>query len=399
MLKNFMLSVRITAEDSKSIKEHLNGWNKQHETEYYCSTNSYRNIGFSNIRVYDFINKSKKQISFLTITVNPMKIKENTVSSNNYGYELNTAALYNHIKNELLPKLKRYPSLLLRDIIFSLDLLGNDTSMYMQLFRMGFPLDSWNMKQRIFVNDSEIESLMAKVEDLDEAIFYKDKFALHYKNPSSSISLVHYKGKNTKLSDTNCFMQPSDIKVEHIHFEIMISKYKIQNLMKKHGIKNRKIYDFSKNGFLKELENQLFHEYIGRITRKGDYYNLDEASKIIQKSSMNMDKKNRLIEVLVLISECKGIGNFLDMISAGAIERYSNISTMEEYFRNYEKLGINPVLLPDTYSKSFLRNPLKLLDELYSDSLKKHSSLSKEEIPPMNIPEELNLLSEISCEF
>lgn len=70
MIKNFMLSVRITAEDSKSIKEHLKGWNKQHETEYYCSTNSYRNIGYSNIRVYDFINKSKKQISFLTITVN-----------------------------------------------------------------------------------------------------------------------------------------------------------------------------------------------------------------------------------------------------------------------------------------------------------------------------------------
>lgn len=70
----------------------------------------------------------------------------------------------------MLPKLKRSPSLLLRDIIFSLDLLGDDASMYMQLFRMGFPLDSWNMKQRIFINDSEIESLMAKVEDLDEAI-------------------------------------------------------------------------------------------------------------------------------------------------------------------------------------------------------------------------------------
>lgn len=377
MVKSFMLSVQITEKDSHAIKNHLKGWRKLHETDCYCSTYSYTNNGFSNIRLYDFVNKSLRKIHFMTITVNPSRMKSNTVSYLNNGYELNTFALREYIIRDFLPPLTRYPKFLLRNIIFSLDLSSGFTSMYMQLFQMGFSLQSWNMKQRIFVNDTEIETIMQNAENLDEIIRLNEKYVLHYKGKSASLNMVHHVSKPSMEIMDSYFNQPSDKNHGYIHIEIKIEKFKIQNLMKKFGIENRKLYDFSKDGFLKELEKQLFVEYIGRITRKGNYYGLEEASRIIESVKMNKTKKRRLIEVLQLISNSNGIDNFLKLISAGSIDGYSKLSTIEEYFRNYDKLEINPVLLPCKFPKSSLKNPLKLLEDFYDNSFDKKSLMSK----------------------
>lgn len=380
MVKSFILSVQITEKDFQAIKNHLRGWRKLHETDCYCSTYSYTNNGFSNIRLYDFINKSHREIYFLTITVNPSRIKLHTVNRQNNGYELNTYALREYILNGFLPPLTRYPKFLLRNIIFSLDLSSGNSSMYMKLFQLGFSLQSWNMKQRIFVNDTEIETIMENAESLDEIIRLNEKYVLHYKGKSASLNMVHHASKPSMEIKDSYFNQPSDKNHGYIHIEIKIEKLKIQNLMKKFGIENRKIYDFSKDGFLKELEKQLFAEYIGRITRKGDYYSLEEASRIIESVKMNKDKKRRLIEVLKLISNSNGIDNFLELISAGSIDGYSNLSTIEEYFRNYDKLGINPVLLPDKFPNASLKNPLKLLETFYDSSFNKKSLMSKPKV-------------------
>ncbi len=371
MLENFMLSAHIYPETGDAIKQHLKNWNKAHETEYCWSTNKYKNKGFLNIRVYDYINKSNRRICFLTMTINPKDIKINKFYYGNYGYQMSTGELYNYISKDFIPVFKKYPTLLLRNLKFSISLIGADTSMYMKLLRMGFSLDSWNMQQKIFINDTDAETVMCKMEDLEENIPYDSKYILHHKSESASFNIAYHKGKTQMGVVDSYFRQPDDTSVETecLHVELIIRKYKIQNLMKKYGIKNRKIYDFSKNNFLKKLENQLFLEYIGRITRKGTYYKFKEASQIIEKSKLNKDKKRRLIEVLLLINENNGIDNFIKLASAGQIKDYNKISTIEEYFRNYEHLGINPVLLPDGYPKSSLKNPLTLLDGFYNNPM------------------------------
>jgi len=375
-----MLSAHIYPETGQAIKEYLKNWNKALETEYCWSTNLYKNKGFLNIRVYDYINKNNRRICFLTMTINPKDIKTDNFYYGNYGYQMSTGVLYNYISKDFIRVFKKYPTLLLRNLKFSINLTGENTLMYMKLLRMGFSLDSWNMQQKVFINDTE--EVMCKIEDLEETIQCNSKYVLHHKNESASFNIAYHKGKTQRGVVDSYFRQPDDMneEAECIHIELIIRKYKIQNLMRKYSIKNRKIYDFSKNNFLVELEKQLFMEYIARITRAGNYYKLKEASNIIEKSKMNKDKKRRLIEVLLLIQENNGIDNFIKLVSVGKIRAYTKISTIEEYFRNYQRLSINPVLLPDEYPESSLKNPLLLLEDFYDCNFNSYNDFMKPKI-------------------
>jgi len=414
MIESFMLSAHIYPKTGETIKEHLKKWNKPHETDYCSSTNKYKDEGFLNIRVYDFINSSNRKICFLTLTINPRAIKAKNFLYNNFSYQMNTGALYEHITKDFLPVFKRCPKLLLRNIKFSLNLVGDDLEMYIKLLEKGFSLDSWNMKKKLYIDDSEMEPMMNKIENLDEMVHISEKYILHYKSPSASLNIAYHKGtSNIAIMDCK-IKQPVNSKQTRIQLELIIHKYKIQNLMRKHKIENRKIYDFSKDNFLMHLEKELFFDYIGRISRKGDYYKLEDASYIINNSQMNKDKKRRLIGILQLIAESNGIDDFIELVSTGSVEGYSKLSTIEEYFRNYDKLGINLILLPDKYPKASLKNPLSMLEEYYSSSTKELSTISKPKIPnefysgsskewstipKPKVPKEFNALLDIDCNF
>lgn len=103
----------------------------------------------------------------------------------------------------------------------------------------------------------------------------------------------------------------------------------------------------------KYFNDALYKEYMQNhifpIIRKGDYYKITKAEKVIENSHFTRRKKEKLRSFLVTISE-KGID---------APKQSISLPTYRQYLKDLETIGINAVLIPKnrTDFPNYFKNP------------------------------------------
>src|SRR5699024_2667435 len=105
--------------------------------------------------------------------------------------------------------------------------------------------------------------------------------------------------------------------------------------------------------FSNALSEQYLTKHVLPIVRKGNYYKISEAEKIIENSSFSKLKKKKLRAFLISISK----GNIDTPLKKGMSK-----PTYRQYLRDLENIGVNPILIPKN-RKDFpnqLKNPFIL---------------------------------------
>jgi hypothetical protein len=182
----------------------------------------------------------------------------------------------------------------------------------------------------------------------------------------------------------NCYTKYYQLKEEfsgcpNIEDSLYIIRFEIQ-------CKYPKVYSMSRNmsdnlGFMKSVIREMMsdetsydvvHKYFNKIIRKGDYYPLDKAKRIIESKCFCENKEDRLIDTLVSINNRRGISKAREGLEGKKLEDF------KRSIRELEGLRINPVTIPREWGIKHIPNLLdayydKLSDEQHKIYLKKQN--------------------------
>ena len=160
------------------------------------------------------------------------------------------------------------------------------------------------------------------------------------KSKSSSITVNIYDKEQER---ENKGIEPKDYEEGVIRFEVQIRNKHLN-------------YKFAKNNIPKDAEQYIkddihaeyFRKYILPITHTGDYYEKKNAFKILDSSGLKKTERRKIKEFLdfILINDL-----------SKAKETYSRY-LYGTYINKLMELRINPVLIPEEYGISFIKNPI-----------------------------------------
>ena len=162
---------------------------------------------------------------------------------------------------------------------------------------------------------------------------------------SKSVQSVVYSKEDERMAKS----QPlEEYEKDVLRFEVRIDKSHINYMSRQDKGNNRpkKLRDYMKDDVYKEY----FSKYMSPIYHSGNFYKIDEARKVIRKSSLSQTNKAKLIE-------------FLKQVSSHSLDtplKHMSKSTYNNRLQMLKDLGINPILIPKNYSKApnTLKNPL-----------------------------------------
>lgn len=136
-----------------------------------------------------------------------------------------------------------------------------------------------------------------------------------------------------------------------IRFELRLKNWHLNDMKRNDGKgKNRpkKLVEY----FKEDLYREYMTNHLSPIIRKGDYYKITKAEKILENSHFSRKKKEKLRAFLVEISN-KGID---------APKQNLSLPTYRRYLQDVESIGINPILIPKNIKEypSYFKNPFEL---------------------------------------
>jgi len=203
------------------------------------------------------------------------------------------------------------------------------------------------------------ELIMGLIKHSDVPFHYTDK----YEADKNSYYL------NSKSATLNCYLkQPQLQKKQYdcpnieaatylLRFEVQYKYLKIYSLIRS----LRKESDYSNVDLIcKLLSNdfcaEVIKSYFDRVIKPGDYYTFAKAKKLIEARNFLWNKELRLINTLKLIDQCEGISKAKDILQG------KELDDLRRSLRELAQIGINPVLIPDTWGIDHIQN---LLDMYY----------------------------------
>lgn len=101
-----------------------------------------------------------------------------------------------------------------------------------------------------------------------------------------------------------------------------------------------------------DFYNKEVHYYWNKVIRKGDWYTMQEATRIIQSKHFNSQREKRLIEALQLVSRHRSIATAKSLLKGHELTAFKN--TLNELSR----LNINPVTIPRRWDICHIPNLL-----------------------------------------
>lgn len=155
-----------------------------------------------------------------------------------------------------------------------------------------------------------------------------------------------------------------------IRFEVQCDTGKINNLYastKEFTPSTKKFVDFLNENVASVVLFEKYSDLVGW----GDFYSLDKATEIINKSDMSKSNKTKLINFLRLASQHNGMQSFKDAFIGGAtLKRYKDSAGNAIYVKGSNgtyksrvkallNLGINPMPIAKIQGMDFFPNPLK----------------------------------------
>ena len=105
-------------------------------------------------------------------------------------------------------------------------------------------------------------------------------------------------------------------------------------------------------------------EYYDKTIGRGDWYTLQEATRMIQFQHFNQQKEDRLIKALVLVNDCRSV--------ARAKEAYhGDLDSFKRTLSDLSGLRINPVTIPKEWGIKHIPNLLYAYSDKVSEEKKK----------------------------
>lgn len=134
-----------------------------------------------------------------------------------------------------------------------------------------------------------------------------------------------------------------------LRFEIQCDKSKTDYMKYYYKFETKSIFYYLT---LKESRKQIL-KYTKKVIRDGTYYKLNDAKKIIDNDKdLSTRSKNTLKGVLDLVNKCRSITKAREEFTGAK-------TTFNNHLKNLDKLGINPVTIPERWNVKFLNNPIE----------------------------------------
>lgn len=164
----------------------------------------------------------------------------------------------------------------------------------------------------------------------------KKKYKTSVRYDSKSMQIIIY-DKEQEREDNKKYCE--DYEKNILRFEV--------KLLNKHLNYNKRKYNIEKElkyYFNEELQMKYMLSNIQKIVYRGDYYNIREASKIINKSDIKEKDKGFVREFLVDVSE-NGISGAKEIMDEDNKTKYTKYK-FKKAIDILEELNINPILIP-----------------------------------------------------
>jgi hypothetical protein len=124
-----------------------------------------------------------------------------------------------------------------------------------------------------------------------------------------------------------------------------------------------------------EISADVIQKYFNKIIRKGDYYTLDIAKRMVESKGFHPKKEARLINTLISINNKRGISKAKENLTERELEIF------RRSIRELEDLRINPVTIPAEWGIKHIRNLLDAYyDKVSEEQMKKHEEQRNLEI-------------------
>ena len=162
---------------------------------------------------------------------------------------------------------------------------------------------------------------------------------------------INIYNKAQELQDKGLPFDPNT-NYDFLRIEIQANKGKLESLLKKMEDGGIPICAESQCRELHYLtfpkvEEDVLKYYVDDITGTGAYVPKDVAMGVIDNSCFSEDKKEKLKNVIEQVDTHGGIAKLLQLVRNGTIVELGRPRTVEQYLRDIQALGINPVTLSD----------------------------------------------------
>jgi len=141
-----------------------------------------------------------------------------------------------------------------------------------------------------------------------------------------------------------------------IRFEIQCKYPKVYNMTR--NIRNNSAYLKSEimEMMSDDVSCDIIHKYFNKVIRRGDYYQLEMAKRMVTSKKFHPKKTKRLIDKLDLINSKRGISKAKEGLEGKQLDDFNRS------IRELEEIRINPVTIPREWGIKYIRN---LLDSYY----------------------------------
>jgi predicted YcjX-like family ATPase len=118
-----------------------------------------------------------------------------------------------------------------------------------------------------------------------------------------------------------------------------------------------------------DVSLDIVQKYFNKVIRRGDYYTLDEAKRLIARQGFHPKKEEKLIDALNLINSKRGISKAKECLEG------KRLDDLKRTIRELEELRINPVTIPREWNIKRIQNLLdayydKISDEHFKEKVK-----------------------------
>ena len=261
----------------------------------------------------------------------------------------------------------------IKDAYFTYNFVGNPKKTYYELLHSGYDLNKRKLKRTPQSTARKDGNTVYKIEYVgkhkedskhyQESVHIKIELNEHeYSEKELQKMSDKQRAKIEAESDTLLYF-PYKKKYNRLHIQIQAKKNKIIKLCADKGNPDRDVKMFLQQ--VKEIDAELFKDYIQDITGEGKFYKYKDAEKIIRASEYTRKEQNKLCDVLRGIASYKGITNYLNHVEDTTLTYDCMASVRKKPYalkamRNLQKLGICPMTLS---VRSTLKSPL---DDLYT---------------------------------
>lgn len=262
----------------------------------------------------------------------------------------------------------------IKDAYFTYNFVGNQKRTYYDLLHSGYDLNKRKLERIAHRPKKANEHTTVYLteyagkhkedsERYQESVHIKIELNEHEYSEEELKKMSDKQRAKIKTEADTLLYFPHKKKDNRLHIQIQAKKNKLIKLCADKGNPDRDVKTFLQQ--VKEIDAELFKDYIQDITGEGKFYKYKDAEKIIRASEYTRKEQNKLCDVLRGIANYKGISNYLNHVEDTTLTYDCMASVRKRTYalkamRNLQKLGICPIALS---VRSTEESPL---DDLYT---------------------------------